>query len=86
VEISVVDTGIGITAEDMIKLFQPFTQLDPGLAREYHGTGLGLALTKQLVELHDGRIWATSEGKGRGSTFTVCLPLGEGLERAAARP
>ncbi|MGB4782421.1 sensor histidine kinase, partial [Candidatus Methylomirabilis sp.] len=76
VEISVVDTGIGIAAEDMIKLFQSFTQLDPGLAREYHGTGLGLALTKQLVELHNGRIWATSEGKGRGSSFIVCLPLG----------
>jgi signal transduction histidine kinase len=75
VEISVVDTGIGITAEDMIKLFQPFTQLDPGLARQYHGTGLGLALTKRLVELHDGRIWATSEGKGRGSSFTVRFPL-----------
>ncbi len=75
VEITVTDTGIGITAEDIAKLFQPFTQLDPGLAREYHGTGLGLALTKQLVELHDGRIWATSEGKGHGSSFIVCLPL-----------
>ncbi len=75
VEIAVADTGIGITAEDMIKLFQPFTQLDPGLARQYHGTGLGLALTKQLVELHDGRIWAASDGAGHGSTFTVCLPL-----------
>ncbi len=86
VEIAVADTGIGITAEDMIKLFQPFTQLDPGLAREYHGTGLGLALTKQLVGLHDGRIWATSEGKGRGSSFTICLPLRHPLEREAAQP
>jgi signal transduction histidine kinase len=75
VEISVVDTGIGIAAEDMIKLFQPFTQLDSGLARQYNGTGLGLTLTKRLVELHDGRIWATSEGKGRGSSFTVRFPL-----------
>jgi len=75
VEISVVDTGIGITAEDMIKLFQPFTQLDSGLARQHNGTGIGLTLTKQLVELHDGRIWATSEGKGRGSSFTARFPL-----------
>jgi signal transduction histidine kinase len=75
VEIAVTDTGIGITAENMIKLFQPFTQLDAKLARQYHGTGLGLVLTRQLVELHDGRIWATSEGKGRGSSFTVRFPL-----------
>ncbi|MBI2882945.1 MAG: nitrate- and nitrite sensing domain-containing protein [Candidatus Methylomirabilis oxyfera] len=75
VEIAVTDTGIGITAENLIRLFQPFTQLDPALAKQYHGTGLGLALTKQLVELHDGRIWAISEGKGRGSSFTICFPL-----------
>jgi signal transduction histidine kinase len=75
VEITVTDTGIGITTENLIRLFQPFTQLDPALAKQYHGTGLGLALTKQLVELHNGRIWATSEGKGRGSSFTICFPL-----------
>src|SRR5574337_852301 len=75
VEVSVADTGIGITTEEIPKLFERFTQLDPALARKYHGAGLGLALTKQLVELHDGRIWATSEGKGRGSSFIVCLPL-----------
>ena len=75
VEIVVADTGIGITAEDMPKLFQPFTQLNPALARQYNGTGLGLALTKQLVELHGGQIWATSEGKGCGSSFIVHLPL-----------
>jgi signal transduction histidine kinase len=74
VEIAVADTGIGISAEDMPKLFQPFTQLDPAVAKQYNGTGLGLALTKQLAELHGGRIWAASEGAGRGSTFTVRLP------------
>lgn len=75
VEIAVTDTGIGITTENLVRLFQPFTQLDPTLAKQYHGTGLGLTLTKQLVELHNGRIWATSEGKGCGSSFTICLPL-----------
>lgn len=82
VEISVADTGIGITAEEIPKLFERFTQLDPTIARKYHGTGLGLALTKQLVELHDGKIWATSEGKGRGSSFMVRLPMAPQLRPA----
>ncbi|HET7853462.1 MAG TPA: MASE1 domain-containing protein [Candidatus Methylomirabilis sp.] len=75
VEIVVADTGIGIKAEDFAKLFQPFTQLDPVLSKRFQGTGLGLALTKQLVELHGGHIWAESEGEGRGSTFTILLPV-----------
>jgi PAS domain S-box-containing protein len=76
IEIAVADTGIGIPAEDLPKLFQPFTQLEPYLTRQHQGTGLGLALTKRLVELHGGQIFAASEGEGRGSTFTVRLPLG----------
>ena len=75
VEITVSDTGIGIKSEDLGKLFQIFTQLEPALTKQFQGTGLGLALTKQLVELHGGSIWAASEGEGRGSTFTVRLPL-----------
>jgi signal transduction histidine kinase len=81
VEISVQDTGIGIKPEDLPRLFQPFTQLEPVYAKRYQGTGLGLALTKRLVELHGGTIRAESEGEGRGSTFTVRLPLAPpGLE------
>ena len=76
VDIAVRDTGIGISAEDLPKLFQPFTQLEPYLTRQHQGTGLGLALTKRLVELHGGTIWAASDGEGRGSIFTVRLPLG----------
>ncbi len=75
VEIAVSDTGIGIRREDLSKLFQLFTQLEPTLTKQFQGTGLGLALTKQLVELHGGTIGAASEGPGRGSTFTVRLPL-----------
>jgi signal transduction histidine kinase len=75
VEIAVSDTGIGIKAEDMPKLFQPFTQLDASLTRKHQGTGLGLALTKKLVELHNGTIQAESGGPGQGSTFAVVLPL-----------
>jgi len=75
IEISVQDTGIGITAEDLPKLFIPLGRQEPSLIKQYRGAGLGLALTKRLVELHGGRIWANSAGAGRGSTFTVCLPL-----------
>jgi signal transduction histidine kinase len=74
-EIRVTDTGIGIKAEDIPKLFKEFGQLDAGRAPEKRGTGLGLALTKQLVELHGGRIWVESEGERRGSTFSFTLPL-----------
>jgi len=85
VEISVTDTGIGIKTEDLPKLFQPFTQLDASLARKHQGTGLGLALTKKLVELHGGTIQGESGGPGQGSTFTVILPLegpaGDQVER-----
>ncbi|HZY30521.1 MAG TPA: GAF domain-containing protein, partial [Candidatus Methylomirabilis sp.] len=75
VEIAVADTGIGIKPDDLAKLFQPFTQLEPTFTKQAQGTGLGLALTKRLVELHGGTIWAESAGEGRGSTFTIRLPL-----------
>ena len=71
--ISVRDTGIGISRDDMKRLFQPFVQLDSGLARRYEGTGLGLALTRQLVQLLGGRLAVHSE-LGAGSTFSVWLP------------
>jgi PAS domain S-box-containing protein len=75
-EISVRDTGIGIKAEDLPRLFQEFVQLEATATKRHEGTGLGLALTKRLVELHGGRIQAVSEGQDRGSTFTVLLPFG----------
>ena len=69
----VVDTGIGISAKDLQMLFQPFVQVDSALNRQYEGTGLGLALVKQIVELHGGQVMAESE-VGQGSSFTVALP------------
>ncbi|MES2952258.1 MAG: response regulator [Pseudomonadota bacterium] len=72
--LSVSDTGIGIAHADLDRLFQPFVQLDAGLSRKYQGTGLGLALVKQLVELHGGYFSVQSE-LGMGSTFKVLLPL-----------
>ncbi len=73
------DTGIGIRKEDMGRLFKEFEQIDPSITREYGGTGLGLALTKRLVELHNGSIWAESE-VGKGSVFTVKLPIPQDAE------
>lgn len=77
------DTGIGISSEDMPKLFKPFTQLNGGLAREHEGTGLGLALVSHLVELFGGSIQVESEGiPGKGSCFTVSLPWQNMSERS----
>lgn len=73
IHLSVTDTGIGIAAADIPTLFQPFTQVESDLSRQYDGTGLGLALVKQLVELHGGDIRCTST-VGVGSCFTVMLP------------
>ncbi|MEM8641327.1 MAG: ATP-binding protein [Cyanobacteria bacterium P01_G01_bin.54] len=70
---SVTDTGIGITQENIDKLFQPFVQIDSALNRRYEGTGLGLAMVKKIVELHGGKISVTSE-VGVGSCFVIELP------------
>jgi len=75
VEIAVTDTGIGIKAEDLPRLFQEFVQLEAAATKRHEGTGLGLALTKRLVELHGGKIWAESKGEGKGTTFRVRVPL-----------
>jgi PAS domain S-box-containing protein len=71
--IAVIDTGIGIAAENIPKLFQPFIQIDSALNRQYTGTGLGLSLVKRLVELHGGNVELTSE-LGVGSCFAIELP------------
>ncbi|HSD63161.1 MAG TPA: ATP-binding protein [Ignavibacteriaceae bacterium] len=75
-EISVQDNGIGIPEEQLDKIFDRFYQLDNRLSREYDGTGVGLSLTKELVELHKGRILVESE-QGKGSIFRVILPMGK---------
>jgi len=79
--VTVTDTGIGIKPEDMKRLFREFEQLESGTARRFEGTGLGLALTRKLVELQGGSIAAQSE-YGRGSTFTVILPVIQTKEEA----
>ena len=74
VEISIEDTGIGIKLNDLPKLFKEFSQLDSVYDKKYEGTGLGLALTKKLVELHGGRIQVSSQ-YGKGSIFTFVIPV-----------
>jgi signal transduction histidine kinase len=76
IEISVTDTGVGIKEEDFARIFDPFEQVESSTSRKFQGTGLGLAVTKRVVELHGGQIWVKSAGEGQGSTFTVLLPVG----------
>ncbi len=85
VAFTVWDTGEGIAREDVQRIFEPFVQLDAGLARQNEGSGLGLALVRRFVDLHHGRLEVDSE-VGRGSRFTVVLPVGAPeAEEPAAR-
>lgn len=81
--IDVADTGAGMTAGQMDRLFTPFDQTTDGVAARYGGSGLGLAISRDLVELMGGRLTVRSQA-GQGSTFTVALTLPEGVEEAAA--
>jgi len=71
--ISVVDEGIGIDVSDLSKLFTPFPEFEPTVRGK--GSGLGLSICKGIVELHGGKIWAESEGLGKGSKFIFTIPL-----------
>ncbi|MDB5875147.1 MAG: hybrid sensor histidine kinase/response regulator, partial [Ramlibacter sp.] len=82
-ELSVTDSGIGISKENMGKLFQAFSQIDSSLARKFEGTGLGLAMVKQLAELHGGTV-AVASAESEGACFAVWLPLREPADEAAA--
>jgi len=75
VQISVSDTGQGVPPEHLSQLFQRFWQADASTTRKHGGLGLGLAIVRHLVELHGGTVHASSEGIGKGATFTVTLPL-----------
>ena len=95
IQVDVKDTGIGISDEDRSKLFTQFFRAESDFVREQSGTGLGLNITRSLVEMHGGRIWVESE-PGQGSTFSFTLPLpkgkadgtapGSGIASSAAHP
>jgi signal transduction histidine kinase len=82
--VTVADTGIGIEAQDLPKVFKPFTQLNANVSRKFKGTGLGLPLAKALVELHDGSLTIAST-VGKGTTLTIRLPPHR-IVRGAGRP
>jgi signal transduction histidine kinase len=75
---SVQDQGIGIPKDKLEDIFKEFYQVEDHMTRRYGGLGVGLSIAKGVVELHNGRIWAESEGVGKGARFTVALPLAKG--------
>jgi signal transduction histidine kinase len=74
ISISLQDTGIGIDPKYLDRIFEPFEQVENSLSRRFQGTGLGLSLSRKMVELHGGKIWAESEGEGKGSKFILLIP------------
>ncbi|MEX1033077.1 MAG: PAS domain-containing sensor histidine kinase [Cellvibrionaceae bacterium] len=74
-ELTIRDTGIGVPAEFLPRLFDLYQQIEGSTTRRAGGLGLGLAIVKQLTELHGGKVWAESQGAGKGATFTLRLPL-----------
>ncbi len=75
--ITVRDNGIGMTPEQLNRCFDEFYQAEDHMIRRYGGLGIGLSITKAVAEAHNGRIWAESEGPGKGTAFTIALPLAE---------
>ena len=77
VHLVVADTGIGLPTDQLGRIFDRFAQVDGSTTRQHEGTGIGLSLVSELVGLHQGRIWAESEGLGHGAQMHLWLPLGE---------
>jgi predicted ATPase/signal transduction histidine kinase/DNA-binding response OmpR family regulator/tRNA A-37 threonylcarbamoyl transferase component Bud32 len=84
-EISVIDTGIGIEKEKIDRIFKSFEQADGSISRKYQGAGLGLAICKQLIELHQGEIFVNSD-YGNGSDFRIRLPITDEIPESAKEP
>ena len=83
--IQVKDNGVGIDPDKLSQIFDLFTQVDGSLGRSYGGLGIGLALVRSLMEMHDGRVTASSAGRGKGCEFTLKMPLLEDTDRHEAK-
>lgn len=87
VKISVTDTGIGIDPADLVRIFHPFEQVETSRSRKFQGTGLGLSLVSNLIELHGGKVWADSQGVNNGATVSFVIPThAGGLPDASEEP
>lgn len=86
IEVCVHDDGIGIAPDQLGRIFDRFAQVDASATRKHDGTGIGLSLAKELIELHEGRMWARSEGLGTGSTIGFWLPIGQPDEEESEGP
>lgn len=86
ITVEVRDTGLGIDPDSLVKIFNAFEQADKKVTRQFGGLGLGLAITRRLVEMHGGSIRASSGGKGKGSVFTVVLPESTGQLVRSSEP
>jgi PAS domain S-box-containing protein len=86
VELRISDNGIGIKPDFLPHMFERFTQADPSITRHSGGLGMGLAIVKSLVELHGGVVTASSNGEGKGSTFTVKLPISPARQKSGEPP
>jgi signal transduction histidine kinase/ActR/RegA family two-component response regulator len=84
--VAVEDTGVGIPAEELARIWDPFYQVESPLSRRHGGSGLGLAIVRRLVELHGGVVRAESDGTDRGSRFTLTLPVAVPVKDAEAEP
>jgi signal transduction histidine kinase len=86
VEVAVTDVGLGLPPEAYQRLFSKFYRVETAERRSISGTGLGLAICKEIVEAHGGRIWASSEGPGRGSTFAFSIPTDPSVAETRPTP
>jgi histidine kinase len=73
--VEVIDNGIGIASDNLDKIFEKFYQVDSSATRAAGGMGMGLPIARELIELHGGKLWAESEGTGKGSRFIFTLPV-----------
>jgi len=74
------DTGIGIPSDKLETIFEAFSQVDTSTTRKAGGTGLGLPISRRLVELHGGKLWAESTGEGEGTIMQVILPINANVD------